>query len=46
MIRSNENIIEKKLSYPEASHWIIAEHVMDPENYVISKGCVLYEPVE
>jgi hypothetical protein len=46
MIRSNENIIEKKLSYPEASHWIIAEHVIDPENYVISKGCVLYEPVE
>ena len=35
-----------KLNYPEASHWIVAEHVADPENYVINKGCVLYEPVE
>jgi|TARA_R110000765_G_scaffold399110_2_gene493630 hypothetical protein len=46
MVAPSENIIEKKLNYPEASHWIVAEHVADPENYVINKGCVLYEPVE
>ena len=46
LISPLESIKEKKKNYPEASHWIIADHVLDPENYVVSKGCMLYEPVE
>jgi|TARA_Y100000814_G_scaffold4000_1_gene4152 hypothetical protein len=45
-IPSKRDIDYYKRDYPLAAHGVVAEHVSEPENYLIIKRQPIYSPIE